>query len=197
MLCETRIAYAQPPDATLTPPLALRDACQILREIIQVYDTSLVDPADRSNSSTFAVLLGKAIDPSVEMCERMAELRKGATDWDKDIFLINCLGYLQQTLTNVPFTTERAADLDKKIQRHVESMTYEHVSGDDGHGCTELMPARQPARPMRTGTYHENHPNEACGRELLPCTLIIQLQLTSRHHCRACRRLRPNRSLLP
>lgn len=94
-----------------------------------MYDTSLVDPADRSTSSTFAVLLGKAIDPSVEMCERMAELRKGATDWDKDIFLINCLGYLQQTLTNVPFTTERASELDKKIQTHVESMTYEHVSG--------------------------------------------------------------------
>ena len=120
---------AQPPDATLTPPLALRDACQILREIIQVYDTSLVDPADRSTSSTFAVLLGKAIDPSVEMCERMAELRKGATNWDKDIFLINCLGYLQQTLNNVPFTTERTSELEKKIQTHVESMTYEHVSG--------------------------------------------------------------------
>ena len=40
-------------------------------------------------------LLEKAVDPAVEMCERMAELSKGATDWDKDIFLINCLGYLQ------------------------------------------------------------------------------------------------------
>jgi hypothetical protein len=118
----------QPPDASLTPPLALRDACQILREIIQVYDSSLVDQADRSDSATFSQLLGKAVDPSVEMCERMADLRKGATNWDKDIFLINCLGYLQTTLTSVPFTAERVEDLEKKIQLHVESMTYEHVS---------------------------------------------------------------------
>jgi hypothetical protein len=39
-------------------------------------------------------LLGKAIDPAVEMCERMAEMRGGDT-WDRDVFLINCLGYLQ------------------------------------------------------------------------------------------------------
>lgn len=119
---------AQPPDANLTPPLALRDACQILREIIQVYDSSLVDPADRSDSEAFSQLLGKAVDPSVEMCERMADLRKGATDWDKDIFLINCLGYLQTALTSVPFTAGRVIELEKKIQLHVESMTYEHVS---------------------------------------------------------------------
>ena len=62
------------------------------------------------------------------MCERMADLRKGATDWDKDIFLINCLGYLQQTLVDVPFTAERVTELERKIQLHVESMTYEHVS---------------------------------------------------------------------
>ena len=61
------------------------------------------------------------------MCEQMADLRKKATDWDKDIFLINCLGHLQQTLVNVPFTQERVEDLEEKIGKHVESMTYEHV----------------------------------------------------------------------
>lgn len=94
-----------------------------------MYDTSLVDPQDRDSSASFALLLEKAVDPAVEMCERMAELRKGATDWDKDIFLINCLGYLQQTLVSVPFTQERVADLEEKIEKHVESMTFEHVRG--------------------------------------------------------------------
>jgi len=79
----------------LTAPLALRDACQILREIIAVYDTSLVDESDRASNDDFDKLLEKAVVPSVEMCERMADLRKGVTAWDKDIFLINCLGYLQ------------------------------------------------------------------------------------------------------
>lgn len=149
----------QPPDANLTPPLALRDACQILREIIQVYDSSLVDPADRSNSTAFSELLGKAVDPAVEMCEQMADLRKGVTDWDKDIFLINCLGYLQQTLTNVPFTAERVTDLERKIQLHVESMTYEHVSLSWIPREPFLTAARQAARAVWIGAYHEDHSN--------------------------------------
>ena len=124
----------------------MRDACQVLREIIAVYDSSLVDAADRSTDAHFANLLEKAVDPAVEMCERMAELRKGSTDWDKDIFLINCLGYLQvgsykidiivdadsacdvqHTLESFPFTAPRVALLEEDVQKHVESMTYEHV----------------------------------------------------------------------
>ena len=42
----------------------------------------------------FAKLLEKAVDPAVEMCERMAGLGK-IGDWERDIFLMNCLGYVQ------------------------------------------------------------------------------------------------------
>ena len=94
-----------------------------------MYETSLVDPSDRLTDTDFAKLLEKAVDPAVEMCERMAELRRGATGWDKDIFLINCLGYLQHTLAAYGFTKERVEILEAKMQQHVESMTYEHVSG--------------------------------------------------------------------
>lgn len=90
------LRFLHPPDATLSPPLALRDSTQILREIIAVYDSSLVDESDRVNDEDFAKLLEKAVDPAVEMCERMADMRKGnGGDWERDIFLINCLGYLQ------------------------------------------------------------------------------------------------------
>lgn len=93
------LRFLHPPDATLSPPLALRDSTQILREIIAVYDTSLVDESDRANDEDFAKLLEKAVDPAVEMCERMADMRKGSGgDWERDIFLINCLGYLQVSL---------------------------------------------------------------------------------------------------
>ena len=93
------LRFLHPPDATLSPPLALRDSTQILREIIAVYDTSLVDESDRANDEDFARLLEKAVDPAVEMCERMADMRKGnGGDWERDIFLINCLGYLQVCL---------------------------------------------------------------------------------------------------
>jgi hypothetical protein len=90
------LRFLHPPDATLSPPLALRDSTQILREVIAVYDSSLVDESDRANDEDFAKLLEKAVDPAVEMCERMADMRKGnGGDWERDIFLINCLGYLQ------------------------------------------------------------------------------------------------------
>lgn len=83
-----------PPDATLSPPLSLRDVCQVLREIIAVYDTSLVDASERETD--FAKLLDAAVDPAVEMCERMADLRKASGgSWDRDVFLVNCLEYLE------------------------------------------------------------------------------------------------------
>lgn len=120
----------QPPDATLSPPLALRDACQILREIIAVYDTSLVDAEERETD--FAKLLDAAVDPAVEMCERMADLRKNTgntgSTWDRDVFLVNCLEYLQHTLESYAFTAPRVRKLQASVQEHVDSMTFEHVS---------------------------------------------------------------------
>jgi hypothetical protein len=88
------LRFLHAPDANLSPPLALRDATQVLREIIAVYDTSLVDAAERETD--FARLLNTAVDPAVEMCERMADLRKQTTGtWDRDVFLVNCLEYLE------------------------------------------------------------------------------------------------------
>lgn len=92
-----------------------------------MYDTSLVDAAERETD--FAKLLAAAVDPAVEMCERMADLRK-STDgtWDRDVFLVNCLEYLVHTLENYPFTAPRVRFLQKQVQEHVDSMTFEHVS---------------------------------------------------------------------
>lgn len=109
----------------------MRDACQVLREIIAVYDTSLVDAAERETD--FAKLLDAAVDPAVEMCERMADLRKSTSGtWDRDVFLVNCLEYLQHTLESYPFTAPRVRALQAQVQEHVDSMTFEHVSGAVG-----------------------------------------------------------------
>lgn len=87
------VPFPQPPDVNLAPPLALRDSSQVLHEIMSVYDTSLVDEADRETD--FARILEAAVDPPMEMCRRMADLRQKGGQWDKDIFLINCDLYLQ------------------------------------------------------------------------------------------------------
>ncbi|WOO80503.1 Conserved oligomeric Golgi complex subunit 6 [Vanrija pseudolonga] len=122
------LRFLHPPDANLSPPLALRDASQVLREIIAVYDTSLVDDAEREGD--FAKLLNAAVDPAVEMCERMADLRKQSSPssgaWDRDVFLVNCLEYLQHTLEIYPFTAPRVSTLQEQVQTHIESMTFEH-----------------------------------------------------------------------
>ncbi|WWC86032.1 uncharacterized protein L201_000903 [Kwoniella dendrophila CBS 6074] len=124
------LRFLHPPDATLSPPLALRDFSLILRELLSVYSTSLVDPSERESDEDLAKLLDKSIDPCVEMCERMAEMRKSTVtaggDWEKDLFMVNCLGYLQHTLEVYDFTSRRVAMLEEKIKDHVESMTFEH-----------------------------------------------------------------------
>ncbi|KAK8861721.1 hypothetical protein IAR55_002544 [Kwoniella newhampshirensis] len=121
------LRFLHPPDATLTPPLALRDAAQILRELLAVYSTSLVDPAERESDADLAKLLEKAVNPCVEMCERMAEMRKGTGgEWDRDVFMVNCLGYLEHTLEVYDFTSKTLDLIDEQINRHVESMTFEH-----------------------------------------------------------------------
>ncbi|WWC58354.1 uncharacterized protein I303_100894 [Kwoniella dejecticola CBS 10117] len=122
------LRFLHPPDATLSPPLALRDFCLILRELLSVYSSSLVDPSERESDSDLAELLDKSVDPCVEMCERMAEMRKSSVggDWEKDLFMVNCLGYLQHTLQVYDFTTRRVVLLEENVRGHVESMTFEH-----------------------------------------------------------------------
>lgn len=93
-----------------------------------VYDTSLVDASERETD--FAKLLDAAVDPAVEMCERMADLRKNTgSTWNRDVFLVNCLEYLQHTLESYAFTAPRVRKLQGAVQEHVDSMTFEHVSG--------------------------------------------------------------------
>ncbi|WWC66611.1 uncharacterized protein I206_100514 [Kwoniella pini CBS 10737] len=122
------LRFLHPPDATLSPPLALRDFCLILRELLSVYSTSLVDPSEREADSDLAKLLDKSVDPCIEMCERMAEMRRSSVggEWEKDLFMVNCLGYLQHTLEIYDFTSRHVVMLEGKVRDHVESMTYEH-----------------------------------------------------------------------
>ncbi len=60
---------------------------------MSVYETSLVDEADREKD--FSLILDAAVDPPMEMCRRMADLRQKGGSWETHIFLINCDLYLQ------------------------------------------------------------------------------------------------------
>lgn len=93
----------QPPDPDLLPPLALRDVSQVLREIMTVYDSSLLEgealevniEKHTVSDSGFSRILDAAVEPALEMCRRMGDIKKDASTWEKGIFLVNCAVHLQ------------------------------------------------------------------------------------------------------
>jgi hypothetical protein len=99
--------FSQPPDADLSPPQALLDSTVTLRSILSVYESSLLDSdgpeAEREREEEFSRILDAAVDPLLEMCRRMADLRvtrgakteEGGMEWDKAVFLVNCISYLE------------------------------------------------------------------------------------------------------
>ena len=101
------ILLSQPPDADLSPPQALLDSTVTLRSILSVYESSLLDSdgpeAEREREDEFSRILDAAVDPLLEMCRRMADLRvirgtkteEGGMEWDKAVFLVNCISYLE------------------------------------------------------------------------------------------------------
>ncbi|WVQ77320.1 hypothetical protein IAR50_007004 [Cryptococcus sp. DSM 104548] len=132
------LRFLHAPDNTLSPPPSLREAVLVLRELLTVHSSSLLDPADQAEVEQDEVdkLLTKAVGPCVEMCERMAEMRKstvgagkrgrGEGEWERDVFMVNCLGYLEHTLEQFDFTGKMLDGLDDKIRGHVEGMAFEH-----------------------------------------------------------------------
>ncbi|KAF8526040.1 oligomeric complex COG6 [Hysterangium stoloniferum] len=122
------LRFLHPPDADLSAPLSLRDSSQVLREIMSVYDSSVLgdeDPEEQRRG--FKRILDAAVDPALEMCRRMADMNaKDSTGWEKSIFLINCLDYLQSIMQPFAFTNERIEELEVLLQSHVKLLTEEH-----------------------------------------------------------------------
>lgn len=91
-------------DTSLTPPVQILDHCQILREVVSVYEASLFDDAFSPTNTMASIpendpfqhVLDVMIDPAVEMCAAAAEEKhRMRSGWDKNVFVLNCLSYLQ------------------------------------------------------------------------------------------------------
>lgn len=48
-----------------------------------------------SEREEFNRIMDAAVGPALEMSKRMAELKKDGTIWEKEIFIVNCVAYLQ------------------------------------------------------------------------------------------------------
>ena len=70
-----------------------------------VCDSSvLADEDPEKQRRGFKRILDAAVDPALEMCRRMADMNtKDTARWDRAIFLINCLDYLQVNWRVYPY----------------------------------------------------------------------------------------------
>ncbi|KIY47000.1 oligomeric complex COG6 [Fistulina hepatica ATCC 64428] len=113
-----------PNDPALTPPMAILDHAQIIREIATVYESSLLGDGEEQD---FARVLDVMIDPALQMCVETGEgKQKQRPRWDNTVYLLNCYTYLQGILEPFAFTEEKRKVLQKTIDDQVAALTEEH-----------------------------------------------------------------------
>ena len=76
------------------------DHAQILREVMQVYHSSLLGNEDEDQiNSGFNQVLDVMVDPVIKLCvESSEEKARVRPRWDGEVFVLNCLCYLQVSM---------------------------------------------------------------------------------------------------
>ncbi|GAA5848632.1 hypothetical protein JCM9279_002723 [Rhodotorula babjevae] len=152
------LRFIQPPAAALSAPTQLRDVLSTLREIMTVYASSLLDaesatPPPSSREVEFRPVLDAALDPALDMCARMAEMR--AAEWDRSVFWVNVDEAVLSALEPFAFARERREAVLRDEAEHVELLTNKHY----GHLVAEcglepilvaLRTKGQPLTPLST-----------------------------------------------
>jgi hypothetical protein len=91
-------------ESEVTPPQAILNHAQILREILSVYASALGDSAsirqdpssEPVDEAAFEHILHVMVEPALQMCDAAAEEKKRVRGrWDREVFSLNCLTYLQ------------------------------------------------------------------------------------------------------
>ena len=84
-------------DPEVTPPLAIQDHGQVLREIMIVYESSLLEgETPEQQASGAKQIIDSMVDPAVEMCLTASEEKhKLRQKWDYRVFVLNCLTYVK------------------------------------------------------------------------------------------------------
>ncbi|CAE6466721.1 unnamed protein product [Rhizoctonia solani] len=152
------LRFLHPAEDDLAAPVSLRDAAQVLKEIMVVYDSSLLRDEHQggvaldNEMQNFDTTLAAMVDPMLEMCRRMAALREKGGKWDGAIFMINCLTYLQGVLQGFSFTATRAFELDQLIGEHQTTLIEEHFEdllGESGlQEIYKYINSKDPEEPL-------------------------------------------------
>ncbi|PFH46076.1 hypothetical protein AMATHDRAFT_8263 [Amanita thiersii Skay4041] len=117
-----------PDDVSLTPALPILDHCQILREVMTVYQSSLLgDEDEATRASGFQNVLDTMVDPILEAMISLSEAKKRARPrWDQAVYVLNSLMYLQGVLEPFGFTSEKQAMVQQLVDGRVNLLIHEH-----------------------------------------------------------------------
>ncbi|CCA71103.1 hypothetical protein PIIN_05038 [Serendipita indica DSM 11827] len=129
------LRFLHPLEADLAPPMALRESCMILREIMQVYDSSLIeDETPQQRQEGFRDVLDSMVKPMLDMCTTMSNLMKkpaakgpDMSAWDRAVFMINCLVYIESVLQPFEFTENKRKELETLMDDNVQIIVEAHV----------------------------------------------------------------------
>ncbi|KAG7088507.1 hypothetical protein E1B28_012492 [Marasmius oreades] len=115
-------------DPSVTPPIPILDHTQILREVMSVYQSSLLGDEDTEEQvAGFKKALDIMVDPAIEMCINAAEQKKVIKPrWDIQVFVLNCLSYLLSVIEPFEFTKAKQAVVQEAIDSRVAILIEEH-----------------------------------------------------------------------
>ncbi|KZT09589.1 oligomeric complex COG6 [Laetiporus sulphureus 93-53] len=141
-------------DRSVSPPLVILDHAQVLREVMLVYDSSLLgDETEEQLHAGFRDILDKMVDPAIETCLTSAEKKqKLQPEWDKTVFVLNTLTYLQSVIEPFAFTFQKQGVIQGLVEAKVLQLTEEHYKNIlRNAGLEEVLVAidsRQPSEPL-------------------------------------------------
>jgi len=90
-------------DLEVAPPLVIQDHGQVLREIMVVYESSLLEgETPEQQASGAKQIMDSMVDPAIEMCLTASEEKhKLRQKWDYRVFVLNCLTYVKVRMPRV------------------------------------------------------------------------------------------------
>ncbi|GLB45160.1 putative conserved oligomeric complex COG6 [Lyophyllum shimeji] len=141
-------------DPSLTPPLAILDHLQILREIMAVYQSSFLGDEDEAEQvAGFHKILDIMVDPAVEMSTSANEEKlRLRPKWDQPVYTLNCLSHIEGVLEPFSFTHEKRKAVREVIEQQVSMLIEDHYANimvDAGiHQVVETCTNRQTNEPL-------------------------------------------------
>jgi len=137
---KSSLRFLHPPEANLSVPISIVNSALNLRELMMVYETSLLGDEDELQKvDDFRRILSVSVEPSLEACQKMVDLNssKDASkdEWANHVFLLNCFAYIQENLLPFSFAKEKTDQLSGLLETHVNQLTelhYRYLLKDSG-----------------------------------------------------------------